>query len=96
MDELESGQIVPEGYESVDAFLEEMRKRFQAGVDADRENRDAGMDDLRFLSGEGQWDEGIRAARLAKGRPCLTINTLLSCRLSLIWDASHRGGSGGG
>jgi hypothetical protein len=66
----------PEGYESADQFLEEARERFQEGVDADRDNRDAGLDDLKFLSGEGQWDDQVKAARLAKGRPCLTINTL--------------------
>lgn len=66
---------VPDGYATVEAFLEEARRRFQEGVDADRENREAGLEDLRFLAGD-QWDEGVRAARLAKGRPCLTINTL--------------------
>jgi hypothetical protein len=65
----------PEGYETVEAFLEEARKRFGEAVDADRENRDAGLEDLRFQAGE-QWDEQVRAQRLAKGRPCLTINTL--------------------
>ena len=66
---------IPEGYEDLEEFLEEARKRFQEGVDADRENRDAGLEDLRFQAGE-QWDEGVKAARVAKGRPCLTINTL--------------------
>lgn len=64
---------VPEGYDSADAFLEEARKRFQEGVDADRENRDAGLDDLKFIAGE-QWDPVIKAKR--KNKPCLTINTL--------------------
>jgi hypothetical protein len=67
---------VPEGYESLDAFLTETRKRHQKGVDGDRLNRDEGMDDLLFLSGEGQWDDTVRASRKEKGRPCLTINTL--------------------
>jgi hypothetical protein len=78
MDELtpSTDPQLPEGYDDVDAFLDEARERFQEGVDADRENRDAGLDDLKFLMGEGQWDPQVRAARLAKGRPCLTINTL--------------------
>ena len=69
-------EYVPEGYESVADFLDEARKRHQQGLDCDRENRDAGIDDLKFLTGEGQWDDRVRAARVKKGRPCLTINTL--------------------
>ena len=65
----------PDGYESADAFLDEARKRFQEGVDADRDNREAALDDLRFVAGD-QWDETVRNARLKKGRPCLSINTL--------------------
>jgi hypothetical protein len=58
------------------SFLVEVRRRFQEGADADRENRDAGLDDLKFLTGEGQWDERVEAQRLKKGLPCLRINTL--------------------
>jgi hypothetical protein len=57
------------------AFLAEARQRFNEGVDADRENRDAGLDDLKFVSGE-QWDATIKAERQRRGQPCLTINTL--------------------
>lgn len=69
------GVVVPAGYETVDAFLEEARYEFQADMDADRENRDAGMDDLHFI-GVDQWDPIVRAEREAAGRPCLTVNTL--------------------
>jgi hypothetical protein len=66
---------LPGGYDDEAAFLQEARERFQEGVDADRLNRDAGLDDLRFISGE-QWDEQVKATRQRNGRPCLTINTL--------------------
>ncbi len=66
---------IPDGYDTVDAFLDEARKRFQVGVDADRDNREAALDDLRFVAGD-QWDETVKAGRLKKGRPCLSINTL--------------------
>jgi hypothetical protein len=56
-------------------FMVEARERFKQGEEADRENREAGMDDLAFTAGE-QWDATVKAARLKKGRPCLTINTL--------------------
>lgn len=78
MDELAKEEVkaaTPDGYESIDAFLEEARERFNQGVDADRENRDAGMEDLRFLIGD-QWDPKVKADRERKKLPCLTINTL--------------------
>jgi hypothetical protein len=62
--------------DETETFLAEVRRRFQEGVDADRENREAGLDDLKFLTGEGQWDERVEAQRLKKGLPCLRINTL--------------------
>lgn len=58
-----------------DALLATIRKRFSEGVDYDRRNRDAGLEDLKFMTGE-QWDETVEAARMAAGRPCLKINTL--------------------
>ena len=67
---------IPDGYEDEAEFLEEARERFQQGLNADSDNRLAAEEDLRFLTGEGQWDPQVKAARLAKGRPCLTINTL--------------------
>lgn len=66
---------IPEGYETLDAFLAEARERFNLGIDADKENRDAGMEDLKFLIGD-QWDSKVRADRERKKLPCLTINTL--------------------
>lgn len=65
----------PEGYDTLEAFLVEARKRFEAAVAADRENREAGLDDLRFVAGE-QWDEAVRTSRQRQGLACLTINTL--------------------
>lgn len=66
---------IPEGYASVAEFLREARERFQEGVDADRDNREMALDDQKFIANE-QWDEQVKAARLRKGRPCLTTNTL--------------------
>lgn len=59
-----------------DAIIAECKKRLAQSMDADAENRAEGMDDLRFLSGKGQWSDGARAQRDAEGRPCLTINKL--------------------
>ena len=70
-----ASDIIPDGYPTAEAFLEEARERFQQALDADRDNREAGLDDLRFAAGE-QWDPGVQAERRKRGRPCLTINTL--------------------
>src|SRR5690242_7381958 len=64
--------IIPEGYESEDDFIREARERFTAAESYDRENRDAAVDDLKFLAGD-QWDQTTYANRIAQGRPCLTI-----------------------
>lgn len=73
-DEEEIGYI-PEGFESVDAFLEHAREEFDADASYDRINREAALEDLQFVAGD-QWDPTVKAAREAKGRPCLTINVL--------------------
>lgn len=44
--------------------------------DADGDNRKRAQEDLRFVSGEGQWTSQEKSAREAAGRPVLTINRL--------------------
>ena len=58
-----------------DEILDEARKRYQLCMDADSDNREKALSDLRFLSGE-QWDEKDKTRRTIEGRPCLTINKL--------------------
>lgn len=74
---------LPEGYEDEAAFIKEARERFQQGVDYDRENRDEGLEDLKFLAGE-QWDADAKVAR--KGRPMLTINSLPTFVAQVVGD----------
>jgi hypothetical protein len=52
------------------------RKRLESAYDAERHNREMSLDDLRFITGEGQWDATTRAEREADGKVCLTINAL--------------------
>lgn len=66
---------VPDGFKSRDEFINFAREEFTADASYDRHNRDAAIDDLRFLAMD-QWDPVVRAAREAMGRPCLTINVL--------------------
>lgn len=57
--------------------MAEMRKRYERAVEADRENRDRALDDLRFVTVPGyQWDEAQRKAR--KGRACYEFPILRS------------------
>ncbi len=58
-------------------LLREARENRRKAVDAERENRIAALDDLRFVNGE-QWPAELKNARDAEGRPCLTINRLPS------------------
>jgi len=64
---------VPEGFKTVEDYLEYVRKTYQDDYDYDKENRDMALDDLKFIAGE-IWDPAVEAAR--EGRPCPKINTL--------------------
>jgi hypothetical protein len=64
---------IPDGYDTADAFLREAREAYQADLDYDRANREAALDDLKFVAGD-QWDPAVLAHR--RGKPCLTIDTL--------------------
>ncbi len=53
----------------------EVIERFQSYWDADRDNREDGIDDQRFLALD-QWPEPLRRQREAEGRPCVTVDRL--------------------
>lgn len=74
---------LPAGVTDVDEFLSEAREDYRLDAEADKTNRDAAFDDLKFAcdfrEGPGathgaQWD--IEVVRSRKGRPCLTNNVL--------------------
>jgi len=56
-------------------LLKEARERHEEGMTAERENDVDALDDLRFISGD-QWDQTVKTAYEAEGKPCLTINKL--------------------
>jgi len=76
-------KYVPEGFDSVDAFLQDMREQYQADVDFDRVNRDEALDDKKFAAGE-QWDPIVLDQR--KGLPCLVINNIPQFTAQLVGD----------
>src|SRR5690349_24741765 len=57
--------------------MKEMRERYDRAVEADSENRELAIEDLKFVTVPGnQWDESQRKAR--KGRPCYEFPILRS------------------
>ncbi len=68
-----SPNYVPEGFESAEAFLEDMRHQYDADVEADRVNREEALEDKKFAAGE-QWDP--RVLREREDLPCLVINNI--------------------
>lgn len=61
---------------SDEALLLDAREAFKTCADAEADNRQAMLDDLRFARLSDQWPEEIRKKREKEGRPCLTINLL--------------------
>jgi Phage P22-like portal protein len=57
-------------------LLARARKRFERAARAEADNRKAGLDDLKFMSGEAQWPSDVAAQRNFDRRPCLTVNAV--------------------
>lgn len=77
----------PEAKEAFDEdeFCREARERYTRASSSDRENIEAGYDDLEFLVGN-HWDDGVELERTAAGRPCLTINRLPQFVAQVVGD----------
>ena len=74
---------VPEGFDSQEDFLDDMREEFRADVDFDRINREQALDDKKFAAGE-QWDPIILRQR--EGLPCLVINNIPQFTAQIVGD----------
>jgi hypothetical protein len=81
-DEVEKG-YVPEGFESEEEFLKQLREGYESDMQADEDNRREGLDDKKFAVGE-QWDPTVLEHR--QGLPCLTINTIPQFTAQLVGD----------
>ena len=68
-------------------ILDEAKERFRLSHDAESENRQDALDDLKFARLGEQWPEKFRREREQEGRPCLTINRLPSFARQIINDA---------
>lgn len=67
--------VAPDDFEDAAAFLQDMRLQFYDDIQYDRLNREAALEDLRFLVGD-QWDDVVRQRREAARKPTLTVNRL--------------------
>lgn len=67
--------VLPEGYTYETDFLRDMRTTYDEDVGADKLNRDAAIEDLKFAAGD-QWTEETRMRRDAARKPTLTFNRL--------------------
>lgn len=81
---------VPEGFDTVEDFLQDMREEYQLDYDFDRDNRDNAIEDKQFTAGQ-QWDPIVLEQR--KGLPCLVINSVPQFIAQLVgdWRESKRG-----
>lgn len=73
--------------DSDDDLLKEAREAFQCSADAESENRQTALEDIRFARAGEQWPEKIIRQREIEGRPCLTINKLPAFIRQVVNDA---------
>jgi len=65
--------------------MKEMRERYDRAVEADRDNRELALADLKFVTIPGhQWDDAQKKAR--KGRPCYEFPILRSHLRQVVND----------
>lgn len=81
---------IPDGYESQEEFLSDMRAEYDLDLAFDQENREQAIEDKKFTAGE-QWDPMVLEQR--KGLPCLVINSVPQFVAQLVgdWRESKRG-----
>lgn len=66
---------LPDDFKTEEEFLQYIRKTVQLDLEADRANREAGLEDGQFFIGE-QWDDTAKQRRIDSRKPVLTINRL--------------------
>jgi len=68
---------IPTGFDSVDDFLEDMRKKYEWGYNFNEHNILAGKEDAKFAVGN-QWDPIVEQRRRDLRKPVLTFNRLIA------------------
>jgi hypothetical protein len=67
--------------------LDDAKERFKASSEAESENREAALEDLKFARLGEQWPEDALRQRRSEGRPCLTINRMPAFARQIVNDA---------
>src|SRR3990167_7558210 len=75
------------GKGDADDILTEAKAASREAQDAESDNREAALEDLRFARLGQQWPEKVKKDRAKEGRPCLTINTMPSYIRQVVNDA---------
>src|SRR3990167_366505 len=75
------------GKGDADDILTEAKAAFREAQDAESNNREAALEDLRFARLGQQWPEEIAKQRALEGRPMLTINKLIIHIRQVVNDA---------
>ena len=73
----------PEGYETVEDYLKDVRETYERDYTADYENRLEAIEDKKFAVGD-QWDPRVLEHRA--GLPCLVINSIPQFTAQLVGD----------
>ena len=73
MSKRDLAKLVDEGFSDL---LTEAKARFKSASDAEKDQREQSLADLRFCDTDKQWNDQDRTQREADGRPCLTIDRL--------------------
>lgn len=66
---------LPDDFDDEADFLQHMRKEFYEDISYDRLNREAAIEDLKFVVGD-QWDDFVRQRREAARKPVITVNRI--------------------
>jgi len=69
-------------------LIDKVVKRLKLAIDADKHNRDEGIEDLNFINGD-QWSSQERKRREDKGRPVLQINLMPKFVDQVVGDMLH-------
>jgi hypothetical protein len=68
-------------------ILKDALEAFKLAAEAEHDNREAALSDLKFSRLAEQWPEGVKQQRELEGRPCLTINRLPAFIRQVVNDA---------
>jgi hypothetical protein len=75
--------LCPEGFDTPEGYLEDLRQDYELDVEADHDNRAQAIDDKNFAAGN-QWDPIVLEQR--QGLPCLVINSIPQFTAQVVGD----------